>query len=80
MTDISTETFVIDNPDGSISLDAYAGWTRERLKERCMELVMALSDWQFAAVCAATEGGNSIENVREPYRSKIQQTIDAYAD
>lgn len=74
------ETFVINNPDGSISLDAYAGKSREELKQRCRELAMALNDWQFAAISAATDGANSLESVREPYRSKIAALIEAYRD
>lgn len=77
---IESETFVIDNPDSSISLDAYHGKTREELKEHCRELVAAVDEWQFAAMHAATEGGNSLDNVREPHRSQIARLIDAYSD
>lgn len=77
---IADETWVTNNPDGSISLDAYAGKSRDELKDRCSELLMALEDWRFTAVSAATDGGNTIENVREPYRSKIAQVIEAYSD
>jgi hypothetical protein len=74
------ETWVTHNPDGSISLDAYAGWSRDQLKDRCRELCMAMEDWQFTAMSAATDGANSLQNVREPYRSKIAERIEAYSD
>ncbi len=78
--DISKEEFLIDNGDGSVSIDPYYGKTREELKTRCIELCRAISDLQFAAMFAATDNGNDIENVREPYRSEIKKLIDAYKD
>lgn len=77
---IRDEKFVIDNNDGSISLDAYAAMSREELKQRCSELSMAISNWQFAAMSAATDGENSIDSVREPYKSQIKNLIEAYED
>lgn len=75
-----SEKFVIHNADGSVSLDAYAAMSRDELKERCRELCAAVGDWQFAAMAAATGGANSLENIREPYRSQIARLIEAYED
>ena len=54
--------------------------SRDELKERCRELCMAVGDWQFAAMAAATDGTNSLENIREPYKSQIARLIEAYSD
>jgi hypothetical protein len=74
------ETFVTDNADGSITLDAYANWSRKELKQHCRKLGMALENWKFAAMNAATDGDNSLLNVREPDRAKIKNMIEAYSD
>ena len=79
--DVSEEKFVTHHPDdNSVSLDPYAGLSREQLKKLCYELSRALTDWQFAAMSAAQDSGNNLENVREPYRSKIRELIEAYED
>jgi hypothetical protein len=78
--DFSHEKFATDNPDGSMSLDAYAGWSREELKRHCRRLSRSLDGWQFSAMFAATDGANSLENVSEPHRSKIANLIEAYSD
>ena len=74
------EQWVTDNGDGSVTLDTYAGWSRDKLKQRCRELCRAVDKWQFAAMHAATNGSNSIEQVQEPYRSHVANMIDAYSD
>lgn len=75
--EIERETFVINNLDGSISLDAYAGKSREELKERCGELGRAISDWQHIAMVLATYGKDVLS---PPDRDKIDQLIEAYRD
>ena len=77
---IKEERFVIHNADGSISLDAYHSMSRDELKARCGELCRAIGDWQFAAMAAATDGSNTLANIREPYRSQIARLIEAYED
>lgn len=75
--DFSHETFVIDNPDGSISLDACAGMSREELKERCSELRSAVLDWQMIAMQLAEFGkeGLSIEDL-----VLVETLIEGYRD
>jgi len=77
---VSHESFVTTNPDGSVTLDAYAGKTREELKARCRELSMALNEWQFIAMETATAHGNCLSNVPEHARAKIANMIEAYRD
>ena len=74
------EKWYNDHGNGTVSLDAYAGWPREKLKQRCRELCMSVDEWQFIAMHAARDGSNSIEQVREPARSKIARMIAAYSD
>lgn len=80
MTQDQKETFMTLNSDGSVSFDPYADKTRDELKARCAELIQSLGAWHVAAVYAAMSGGNRLENVPEPYRSKIKRMIDAYGD
>lgn len=79
-TKLAKEEFLTMNPDGSVTLDAYAGKTREELKHRCRDLASAVDRWQLAAMFAATGGTNSLDQVPEPYRSKIRKMIEAYSD
>lgn len=74
---IEDEKWVTDNEDGSISLDAYAGWTRDRLKERCRELGSHLMRWQMIAM-ACYEGGKG--GLSEDDRRKVESLIEAYSD
>ena len=74
------ESFVTTNPDGSVTLDAYAGKFRDELKSRCRELCSALNEWQFIAMEAATAHGNCLSNVPEHARTKIANMIEAYRD
>ena len=74
---IENETFVINNPDGSISLDAYHGKSREELKERCGELCMALDEWQHIAMALAEHGK---EGLSPADLAKVERMIDAYKD
>lgn len=77
MTEISKETFVVDNPDGSISLDAYAGKTREELKERCRDLVRAVDDWQMIAMHLHEYGRTGLS---QDDKDKLDRLIEAYRD
>jgi len=74
---ISNETFVIDNPDGSISLDADAGLSREALKKRCRSLRLALLDWQMIAMQAYERGKDGL---CQEDRKKVESLIEAYRD
>jgi hypothetical protein len=74
---IELETFVINNPDGSISLDAYAGKSRDELKEHCRELCMALGNWQMIAIVLA---GRGKDGLRLEDRDKLERLIEAYQD
>jgi hypothetical protein len=77
----TNEKFVNHHPENnSVSLDPNAGLSRDQLKKKCRVLSRALNDWQFAAMSAAQDNGNDLENVREPYRTKIREMIEAYSD
>lgn len=71
------ETFVINNLDGSISLDAYAGQSREELKERCRKLVSAIGEWQMIALVLAEHGKDDLS---PEDRKRVETLIDAYRD
>lgn len=75
--DFSHETFVVNNPDGSISLDPCAGKSRDELKERCSELCSAVLDWQMIAMQLAEFGkeGLSPEDL-----IKVEDLLEAYRD
>lgn len=75
--DFSHETFVVNNADGSISLDADAGMTRADLKRRCSDLRSALLDWQMIAMQLAEKGraGLGPEDL-----DKVDSLIKAYQD
>lgn len=75
--DFRHERFVTDNPDGSISLDAYAGKSRGELKEHCRELCRALVDWQMIAMQCYELGRNGLS---EEDRIKVETLISAYSD
>ena len=74
---IAAETFVINNPDGSISLDAYAGKSRDELKMRCGELCRALGEWHFIAMALFEAGKDRLSDYQ---RDKIEKLIEAYKD
>lgn len=71
------ETFVINNEDGSVSLDPYAGKSREELKQRCGELCRALDDWQRIAMVLAEEGKDGLW---PDARKELDDLIEAYKD
>jgi hypothetical protein len=71
------ETFVIRNTDGSVSLDPYAGKSREQLKMRCGELCRALDVWQHIAMSIAESGK---EGLSPEELNKLNQLIEAYND
>lgn len=75
--DIEKETFVINNADGSISLDAYAGQSREELKTRCRELCSSLSEWHTIAMVLAKHGKDGLW---PEARKKVDDLIEAYRD
>lgn len=74
---IENETFVIHNADGSVSLDAYAGMTREELKAQCSVLCMALNEWQFIAMNLFENGKDRLP---QQSRQKVERLIEAYSD
>ena len=74
---IEDEQWCSKNPDGSISLDPWAGMTREELKERCGELIRALDEWHFIAMIAAEEGKDALP---PHWRKKLDDMIEAYRD
>jgi uncharacterized protein YbgA (DUF1722 family) len=71
------ETFVTTNPDGSISLDAYAGKSREELKEKCRKLVRAVGEWQMIALHLAEYGKDSLS---PEDRNRVETLLEAYRD
>lgn len=75
--DAPGETFVTDHPDGSVSLDAYAGKTREELKQRCRELVQAVDCWQMIALHLHEYGRAGLS---EDDLGKLDHLIEAYRD
>lgn len=77
MTEIQKETFVINNPDGSVSLDAYAGQTREQLKRRCGELCMVVGEWQAIAMVLSEHGRDGLW---PDAMKKLDDLIEAYKD
>ena len=77
MTDYSHETFVINNPDGSISLDAYAGKSREDLKSQCREFCRAIDEWQMIAMVIAEHGTDGLS---PEDKARLDNLIEAYRD
>lgn len=77
MSDFSHETFVINNRDGSISLDADAGLSRDDLKRRCSNLRYALLDWQMIAMQVYEMGKDGLS---PKDRAKIEELIEGYKD
>jgi hypothetical protein len=75
--DFSHETFVIHNPNGSVSLDPYARRTREELKRRCGELCRALDAWQWIAMTLSESGRDGLS---QEQRSELDHLIEAYRD
>jgi hypothetical protein len=49
----SAEQWATELPDGSVSFDAYAGWSRDQLKDRCLELVGRIEQLECAANASA---------------------------
>lgn len=74
---IESETFVIHNPNGTVSLDPWAGKTREQLKHRCGELCRALGEWQEIAMMLSEIGRDGLS---EDQRNELDRLIEAYRD
>lgn len=74
---IEKETFIINNRDGSVSLDAYAGMSREDLKTRCRELCRELDKWQHLGMSLYEDGKDSLSDCQ---KTKIRALIEAYRD
>ena len=74
---IEQETFVVDNGDGSISLDPYAGKSRAELKTRCGELCRTLDRWQHIAL-VLSDGG--IGALPAEWRDELLRLRSAYSD
>ncbi len=75
--EINQEKFVIDNPDGSVSLDPYAGMSREELKTNCGHLCCALDSWQHIAMTLYESGK---ERLSVDQTAKVTKLIEAYRD
>jgi hypothetical protein len=75
--EFSHETFVTHNSNGSVSLDAWAGMSREELKARCSELLHAISNWQMIAMQLAEFGKDGLapEDL-----TKVENLIEGYRD
>jgi len=74
---IEEETFVARNPNGSVSLDPWAGKSREQLKQRCGELCRSLDEWQRMAMTLFDRGRDGLLLEEQ---AKIKLLIDAYSD
>lgn len=74
---IESETFVVHNGDGSVSLDPWAKKTRRQLKQRCGELCHSLDQWQHIAMTLYDQGKDGL--LLEE-RAKVELLIDAYSD
>ncbi len=72
-----SETFVVTNPDGSFSLDPYAGKSRDDLKDHCRNLCSALTDWQQIAMLLHEGGKVSLSSEQ---REMVERLIEAYRD
>ena len=59
------------------TLDIYQGWSHGRLKERCLELVRAVGDWQQIAMTLAEHGKDGLSPEE---RNRIERLIEAYRD
>jgi hypothetical protein len=59
------------------TLDIYQGWTRERLKDRCLELCRAVDDWQQIAMALAEHGK---EGLSPSDLERVEGLIEAYRD
>lgn len=70
----------MDDNNIPFMLDPYADWTVDQLKERCLELLSLVIKWQNAAMFAANDGGNKLENVSEPYKSQIEHLMIGFQD
>jgi len=75
--DFSHETFVINNSDGSMLLDAYAGKSREELKQHCRNLSRAVDEWQMIALQLAEHGKDDLS---PEDRNRVETLIEAYRD
>jgi hypothetical protein len=62
----SAEQWATDLPDGSVSFDAYAGWSRDQLKDRCLELIGRIEQLEEAANASA--------------EARLREALQFYAD
>jgi hypothetical protein len=60
----SAEQWATELPDGSVSFDAYAGWSRDQLKDRCLELIGRIEQLEEAANASA-EFERGVEAMRK---------------
>jgi hypothetical protein len=69
----SAEQWATDLPDGSVSFDAYAGWSRDQLKNRCLELVGRIEQLEEAANASAeiSKFANDLAAKQEPIGVQI---------
>lgn len=74
---IETETYVVRNDDGSVSLDPWAGKSREELKRRCGELCRSLDQWQRFAMILFDQGKDGLLLEEQ---AQIKLLIEAYSD
>lgn len=76
MTNIEDEQWITHHPDNSITLDAYAGMSREELKQRCRDLCINLDLWRFIAMEVYRSG----PDLPAHYRKKLDALVATYED
>lgn len=59
------------------TLDIYQGWSRDRLKQRCLELCRAVDEWQHIAMVLSEHGPDGLP---EDDRDRVRRLVLAYQD
>lgn len=59
------------------TLDIYEGWSRDRLKQRCLELCRSVDEWQHIAMVVAESGRSGLP---DDDRFRLERLIEAYRD
>ncbi len=65
---------------GVFVLDAYAGFTNEQLKSRCIALVSAVDKYQHISMILADHAPDALNNLPDAWRTDVLRLIDAYKD
>lgn len=76
MTKIEDEEWITHHADNRITLDAYAGMSREDLKQLCRDLCDNLDLWRFIAMEVYRSG----DKLPEHYRKKLDALVATYED